>query len=286
MRGYKEQTGYFRAEEETRLFYRRYIPNRGSPRFNVVIHHGIGEHSGRYADLIEWFAGSGGAFYTYDTRGHGLSEGRRGDVLGIESFMKDLSIFLNLIRKEFGVSRPILLGHSLGGLAVLYYALKYSQKSICAVVASGPLLRVHPTLSQRMKLIFARLLAKKFPHLTLPTGLNAYLLSHDSGIVRAYLEDPLVHKKIAMGFAVDMIEKGAEAISLAPSMKVPLLLMHGGADLITDPTGSRHFFHLAASADKTLKVYPGLYHEIFNEKGEERSVVLNDLRKWITARFR
>jgi alpha-beta hydrolase superfamily lysophospholipase len=134
---------------------------------------------------------------------------------------------------------------------------------------------------QRVKVATARFLARAFPGLTMPTGLDAGLISRDPAVVAAYRADPLVHGKASMAFARDAIAAGDAALAGAEGFTPPLLALHGGADRITLPEGTRRFA-AAVPGGCGLVVYDGLYHEIHNEPEQTR--VLADIVGWLDAR--
>ena len=246
---------------------------------------GLGEHSGRYANLIDAFAEDGISFIGLDARGHGRSDGKRGDAT-ITKLVNDLEEFLLLIRERYQVRRPMLLGHSMGGAVVISFALRHSnQWEISHLITSGAGLRPHLDAAQKIKMAGGKLLNLLSPTLTLPTGLPASGLSHDRSVIRAYENDPLVHDQISARLAVSLIEAGEEAIERAGILKIPCLILHGGSDPIVDPGGSEDFYQNVSSQDRQCKVYPNLYHEIFNESPPDRRRVLSDLRKWVLERI-
>ena len=282
---YEHTTGFFRsAVDGTRLFCQRWKPPQAVPNWNLVFHHGFGEHSDRYGNLVEALSGTGVTLYAMDARGHGRSDGKRGDAHGQSDYVRDLESYLVHIRERDGVLRPALLGHSLGGAIVLMFALRYSnQWELCCLLTSGAALRVHQNLLMRVKKLGGALLHGLKPDLTVPAGIDVAGLSHDSAVVEAYRQDPLVHGDVTARMALDLLEAGEGVIDRAPLLKIPLLMQHGQIDPITDPSGSVDFFRNAGSIDSHLILYPGLFHEIFNELPLERARVLRDLRGWLLA---
>lgn len=241
----------------------------------VALVHGLGEHSGRYQHVAVALGAAGFALCSFDLRGHGRSTGRRGDTR-LAAAMGDIDRLLADTGARFPGTPLFLYGHSLGGLLVLRYALEHAP-GVAGVVATGPALR-SPLREQRAKVFAVRLLAPVLPSLTLPTGLDPEGISHDPAAVAAYRSDPLVHGRASIGFARDAIEAGDAALAAAGRWSLPLLLVHGGADPITDPAGSRQFA-AAAGGRCHLIVYDGLYHEVHNEAGAR---VLPDIVDWIT----
>ncbi len=282
---YEHSTGFVRsAVDGSRLFYQRWRARNDKPNWNLVFHHGFGEHSGRYGNLLDALAGTGVSLYALDARGHGRSDGKRGDADGQVEYVRDLEGFLVFLREQFGVLRPALLGHSMGGAIVLMFALRYSnQWEISCLLTSAAALRVRQNLLMRLKKGLGSLLFGLKPDLTVPAGLDTNGLSHDVAVGEAYRNDPLVHGDVTARMALDLLDAGEEVIRRAPLLKIPLLMQHGEADPLTDPGGTVAFFRNVGSSDCHLRLYPGLYHEIFNELPADRDRVLADMRDWLLS---
>ena len=284
---YTNENGFFRSEiDNTRLFYQSWIPANPRPNAHLVINHGFGEHSDRYTHVLEAFQGSGVSLYSMDMRGHGRSEGKRGDAPGVYAFAQDLETYLSLLRKERGIMRPLLLGHSLGGVVVLYFVLKHSnQWELSGLLTSGAALRVKQTPLMKIKKVSGRLLNLIIPETTMPAGLEENFISHDEEELNRYKTDPLIHGMLSIRLGMDILDASASILRRAEKLKIPLYMAHGEADGITLPSGSVEFFRNCSSANKKLMLYPELYHEIFNETREQRDRVLSDLKNWVMKRF-
>jgi len=257
------------------LHTREWEPD-GDTKAVVALVHGLGEHSGRYGPVAARLTGAGFAVLAFDLRGHGRSSGRRGDTRFADT-MADIDRLVRAAGDRFP-DRPVFLyGHSLGGLLVLTYTLE-RRPAIAGVVATGAAL--HNALrEQKAKLLAVRRLAPLLPHLALPSGLDATLVSRDPDVVAAYRADPLVHDRVTLGFGLDAVRASDAALAGAARFPVPLLLLHGGADRLTYPSGSQAFAGALNSRDCTLTVYEGLFHEIHNEP--ERGRVLDDVVAWL-----
>lgn len=287
---YKHETGTFQTTTDSKtplkLFYQRWIPNAPKPGANLVLHHGLGEHSDRYGNILSMLEGTGVTIYSYDVRGHGRSEGKQGLAGDVYHLADDLGVFLELIQKEYGVSNPILYGHSMGGAVVLAYvgASKANQDKVKAVVATGSSLGVEKNCYQSIMSGLLSCLRGCIPNTTLPAGLEIDLLTNDKNVVAAFKSDKLTHDMIGISLAFSLLEDGQKrVIPSAKNMMLPVFLGHGEKDVITDPNGTKDYYENCASKDKTLKIYPGLLHEIHNEAPkEEKEKVLADLKKFIT----
>ena len=172
-----------------KLYYQCWRPE-GEPRTTLAIVHGFGEHSGRYGNVVDWFVPKGYAVYAFDLRGHGRSPGPRGYVSRWAVFREDVKAFLELVHEQEPGQAVFLLGHSMGGLIVLEYALHYPE-GLTGVIASGPLLaqaNMSPSL-----VTLSKILSGVLPWLTLDTKLDATSISRDPAVVETYVNDPLVH---------------------------------------------------------------------------------------------
>jgi alpha-beta hydrolase superfamily lysophospholipase len=177
---------------------------------------------------------------------------------------------------EWPSGRLILLGHSMGGLIALRLAVRASV-ALDGLVVSAP--AACPRDLSKLTLLAGRALSRLAPNtgvLRLP--LNR--ISRDPAVVEAYNHDPLVFRTpirarlgAEMLTAMDLVDAGL------PGLRTPLLVMQGTADGLVDPGCGPHVYGRAGSTDKTLKMYDGLWHEIFNEP--ERDHVLDDLSTWV-----
>jgi len=267
--------GTFQGFEGLELYYQRWRPG-GEPKAVLTIVHGFGEHSGRYANVVNWLVPKGYAIYAFDLRGHGRSPGQRSYINRWAEYREDVRAFLTFAQKQ-EPGRPLfLMGHSMGGLIVLEYTLHYPE-GLQGVIVSGPALAqtgVSPLL-----MALGRLLSRIWPRFTLETNLDATAISRDPAVVEAYVNDPLVHSVATARLGAEMSKAMAWVNDHAADLRVPLLILQGGADRLVSPEASRAFFERVASEDKTFYEYEGYYHEPHNDVGKERP--LADLEAWL-----
>jgi alpha-beta hydrolase superfamily lysophospholipase len=249
-----------------------------APRGTVLIVHGLGEHSGRYAHVARVLREWGWAPISYDHRGHGRSAGRRGVIRTPDDLITDLATVVDTVRPADGTPF-ILLGHSMGGNVVAHFAAD-AVRPVDAVVMSSPALAGKLTTWQRTQLALALLVA---PTIAVRNGFDPSTISHDAQVVRAYREDPLVHDKVCGRLVRSLFDAGAHVLGRAHAWTVPTLLMWAGDDRIVSPEGSAEFARRAPSAVVTARPWPGLYHEILNEI--ESAPVFETLRRWLDSRF-
>ena len=241
----------------------------------VALPHGLGEHSGRYAQVADFLGRAGYALLTFDLRGHGKTAGPRGDVRWPD-ILSDMDRLLVEARRRWPSKPLFLYGHSMGGLLVLYFALQRKPR-LNGVVASSPGLKT-PLEKQKAKVAMANLLASLLPHLIISSGLKPEDISRDPSVVEAYRKDPLVHDKVSLSIARDGLAAGRWSLDHAAEFIPPLLLMQGSADRVVYPEGSQQFAQ-RAPGDVTLKTWPGLHHEIHNEP--EREDALRFMVDWL-----
>lgn len=244
--------------------------------------HGYAEHSGRYEALARWFGERGFAVHAYDQRGHGRSGGRRGHAESFEALLADLDAFLELVREAHPDLPLTLLGHSMGGLVACAFLVERRPR-LASAVASGPALGIGESVPA-LRRGAARVLARVTPRLALPSGLDARAISRDPEVVTAYLEDPLVFRTMTPGLAAALFDAAARTAAAAGSVEVPLLLVHGEADRLCPVEASRRFHAELRAPGSALRLYPELYHEVFNEPERER--VLEDVRAWVRGEGR
>jgi alpha-beta hydrolase superfamily lysophospholipase len=251
------------------------------PKALLVIAHGIGEHSGRYADVADYFTKRDLAVWACDHRGHGKSNGKRGHIDNFDDYLADLGQMIRIAKDHYPGIKTFLMGQSLGGLIATFYAEKHSRE-LDGLIASGPALREKMKISP-VKAFMGRTLSSIMPSFSTSTGLDPNLLSHDQEVVKKYVEDPLVHKVATARWFTEYRRAQEETMRLADKLTLPCLIIQGGADEIVDPAVATELYRKVKSSDKTLKVYDGFYHESLNEVGKES--VLGDISTWLFARI-
>jgi len=258
----KHKEGNFKGLKDFNIFYQCWLPEK-TAKAVLLIAHGFAEHSGRYGNVVNHFVPKDYAVYALDHRGHGRSDGERIKVDDFHDYVTDLKTFFNIMRKENPKEKIFLIGHSMGSAISLAYAAEYQQELAGLVTSGGglakpgdPPLPPHP------------------PGQPLPTA----MLSRDPAVITGYENDPLVYRgPIPLGF----VRTGtlSKPYDIVPRIKLPALIMAGNGG--PDGARSRVLYEHIGSKDKTLKVYEGLLHEIFNEP--EHPQVLADLEAWLEA---
>jgi acylglycerol lipase len=242
----------------------------------LLLVHGLAEHSGRYEHVGAWFAARGCAVHAYDQQGHGRSAGIRGHVRRFSDYLDDLEAMLRFVRERHPGLPIVLVGHSMGGLVVAAFARERGPE-VAGIVTSGAALRLADAVSGA-KVFAVRVLARLLPRMRFDTQLDPAGLSRVSEVVRAYVDDPLVFRKITMSLAKELFGAIRRTAEGARDVRLPALLLHGEADPICPAEASRRFFAQLGAAEKQLRIYSGLLHEIFNEP--ERESVFEDVFDW------
>ncbi len=261
----------------TRLFLRSAQPARAVAA-NVIHVHGMGEHSARYFHVARYFAERGWRFCTYDMRGHGRSEGRRGWIAHYSELLDDIEIVWKHYREEGPPT--FLYGHSLGGQIAINFIAERHPDACGAVIASPWFeLAFQPS---RMKLMLAKIAARVWPTFTQATGIDGSRLSRDQDFLSSMPDLDLVHRFMSARMFAELSGGAIEANRRAREITLPLLLIHGADDPVTSVEATRNFFKNLKSRDKTLKVYPSTLHETHNDL--DRETVLADIADWLGAR--
>ena len=259
------ERGRLLAGDGLQLAWYRWDPP-GRPLGTICLVHGLGEHAGRYGHVADAFREAGFVFMAYDLRGHGRSGGIRGHSPGYDRTLDDLGLILGM-----APARPCFAyGHSLGGQYVLRQALE-RPSGIDGVIATSPWLRL-AFPAPRIKVLLGRSLHRIIPSVTLASGLEQGALSRDPAVVAAYAADPLVHDRISFRQGIDMLDGGEHLLARAEGFRLPLLLVHGSADRLTDPRATEAFYQRASSPDKTLRLWPDVFHETHNDLDWRKNV--------------
>lgn len=269
-----EGDGFFETTGGKKLHYRSWICDRAKAVFLVV--HGLGEHIGRYEDAGRTLMSMEYSVCGFDLRGHGASDGKRGDIEDFSVFLSDIRDFCEFV-KSFYEEKLFILGHSFGGLLALLYLTGFPE-GITGAVISNPILKFKMRIPP-YKLALGNLLKGIYPSLSFSNGIKAEYLSRDNKIVKSYKEDALVHDRISARLFFQMLKQIKALKSSVINFKMPLLLLLSGDDRIIDSGASKEFFNKIESKDKKLIMLEEFYHEPLNETGKER--VFEEIESWV-----
>ncbi len=258
----KHSEGNFKGWKDFNIYYQYWQPD-GKPEAVLLVAHGFAEHSGRYGNLVDYFVPKGYAVWALDHRGHGKSDGERVQVEHFTDYLKDLKTFFDIVRRANPAGKIFLIGHSMGSMIALAYAARYQDELAGLVTSGGGLARPGDQ-----------------PPPPRPAGqpLPTAFLSRDPAVIKAYENDPLVYRG-PIPQRSGLTEGRSTLPEQVPQIKLPVLIMAGNGG--PDGARSRVLFEIIGSKDKTLKLYEGLLHEIFNEP--EHLQVMADLETWLKA---
>lgn len=261
------------------LYYRQWT-NLDNPKAAIMLVHGLGEHCQRYEPLAAHLNAAGYSVYSMDLPNHGNSAGPKGHIESFDKFLDAASGLYQRIVSDNADAPVYLLGHSMGGLISSRFLIDHQDKFKGAIL-SGPAIQ-SPQSPPSWQIGLMKVISMFAPKLGM-LELDSNLVSRDPAVVKDYLDDPLVNdNKLSAKLLVEMFKTMGEVADNAAKISLPLLIMHGAEDQLTSPSGSQWLNQEVASSDKTLKIYPELFHEIFNEP--EAPTVFADVVSWLDAR--
>ncbi|MGD0484425.1 MAG: lysophospholipase [Gemmatimonadales bacterium] len=263
---------FWTAPDGARLALRRLEP-ASAPRALVLILHGFGDHSGRYAFVAEWLAARGSTVWALDQRGHGRSPGPRGHMTRFAQYLADVAALRRRAAAEVPAPQ-ILLGHSFGGLVALRY-LETAPQGLAGTVVTSPFIAAAHRPAT-WKLAVARALAGPLPGLGMFTGLDAAHLSTDPAVGQAARSDPLYHSRMTPAAWREIQAAQAAVVTERDRITGPLLILLAGDDRIASTPAAEA---LARTLPAETIVYDGMFHEILNER--DRARVLADIGAWL-----
>jgi alpha-beta hydrolase superfamily lysophospholipase len=258
-----------------RLYYEWWRP--AHPKALLLIVHGVGEHSGRYGPLVRYFYERNIAVALFDQRGHGQSSGTRGHFDHLQDLLGDLAAFIQHTQAAHPHIPMFLVGHSFGGQVVLNFVVRYA-KGLRGLILSSPNIALRTPIP-KWKRVLSEIGDRWVPRLSYQQAVNPEWLSHDPAIVQAYATDPRVIRRFSIHAALEIVRNLDIVMALASRIHLPSLFLHAGADTICDPEATRQFYRRIPVSRKRLKVYSGMYHELFNEVGQEQ--VFGDIVQWL-----
>lgn len=267
---------FFLSSDGLKIMTEHWLPD--SPKALVVVVHGYGEHSGRYRHVVKALTDAGYGVFTLDHRGHGKSDGLRAHFDSFDQPIHDLDVYVENIRARHRDMPVYMLGHSMGALMTLAYALRFPGNLNGIIVSAAPV-NADANVS-RAVVAAGNVLTNVIPKVPLLKLVPLETLSRDPNVIRAFQDDPLTYKgnmRVRLGTELNNTAKWVR--ERLGELKMPVLVLYGEADQLVNPSGSRLVYDKAASKDKQIKSYHNLRHEIMNEP--ERDTVLRDIITWL-----
>ena len=257
------------------LYFHGWVTDK-DPKGVICLVHGLGEHSGRYTHWATLLNQADYSLLAYDLRGHGKSGGQRGHVSSFDDYLKDTDLLLNEAEERFPGVPQFLYGHSLGGLIVNYYVLQRKPHLDGVIVTA--LSNKTSLQEQKGKVMLSKVLGAIVPKMSISTGLIPATISRDPDVVNRYINDPMVHHMVTVGWGKSALEAIDWADQHVSEWSLPVLFIHGEKDQLGYADGSREFSS-KIKGDCTLKIWPEMSHEVHNEP--EKEIVFEYLRKWL-----
>jgi alpha-beta hydrolase superfamily lysophospholipase len=243
-----------------------------TPKGSVIITHGIAEHSGRYDEITQKLNAAGYSVVRYDIRGHGMSQGKRGALKSYHQTIDDLHELV-LEEKKSDPKKLFLIGHSMGGLIVNMYGVKYHD--VDGIISSAA-----PSYFIKDVLPFRFIGYRWLGFLPRKTNFADDQLSRIKSVEEAYIQDPLNLKKFYFSLAGNMFVGGVRYLNKhIQDYQTPILILHGEADKIVPVEFSKRLYDIVPVEDKKIITYPDAYHEIFNDL--ERDKTFQDVITWL-----
>mmetsp|Transcript_23017 Transcript_23017/g.39555 ORF Transcript_23017/g.39555 Transcript_23017/m.39555 type:complete len:431 (+) Transcript_23017:190-1482(+) len=268
--------GFICSPRGKKVFVQQWLPGR-KPKALVFISHGLNEHSGRYDHVARQLNEAGYAVFAWDHHGHGRSDGIRAYVERFDFIVDDAVQYVNRVQRNFPNTPTFMVGHSMGG-SVAIQSSRALKGSLNGLVLSAPAVLIHPIPILKKLAPIVATIAPTLPSSPVPG--KASTRCAKSALAKK--QDPLVYKgPVRARTGYELIKTADNIQANMHTITVPFLVMHGTADSTTDPEGSKSLYRMAASHDKAIRLYNGLYHDLFHEA--EKQLIVKDMVRWMDA---
>lgn len=258
------------------LYYQSWHPATPAKAVLLIVH-GLGSYSGQFENVVNAVVPRGYAVYGFDLRGHGRSPGQRGYINHWAEFREDLAAICHLIQAEHPTVPCFGLGHSLGAVILLDYALQHPTPPLAGLIVMSPALG--PVGISPVRLAIGQIVSRVWPRFTLNTGIPMEAGSRDAAVVTAYSRDPLRHTKGTARLVTEFLKTSQWVQTHLVDLQTPILMLHGSDDQVTSSDSSQAFFAQLRLTDKQYCEYAGGYHDLHNDWAVEQMMV--DLLTWL-----
>lgn len=266
----------FNDYKNNTIYYQSWLP-KGDIKALILVVHGLGEHSGRYTNLVNHVIPLDYGVYSWDHIGHGRSDGMRKYIDRFPDFTNVVAQYFQQIKLAHPELPIFILGHSMGGLITADYLLDH-QADFKGAIFSAPALKVAGGVNP-FTLYGGKLLSAIYPKFGM-APLDSSAITRDLKVLEESRKDPLTnYGKTSVRLLAELVDAMARFKEEAKTLTLPILVLQGSDDQVVDPTGANLLYESVSSTDKTLKIYPDLYHEVFHEP--ERESVLADVEEWL-----
>lgn len=273
-------TGEYPGEGGVPIFFQRWLPQGMDLRGVVVIVHGLGEHGGRYLNLVRRLLPDGFVLYANDHRGFGQSGGERGHVERFHDYLADLRQMVIRAREAYPALPVALFAHSMGGLIGIRYLQTFGETVDMAVI-SAPALGVRQERASRSLIAMMRIMSRLRPTFAIDNR-GSEPVSRDPDVIAAFDVDPFNTRWVTARWATEMLDAQADLAEEMDRLTMPILLLQGLADRLVIPELTQAFYRQIPAEDRTIYLYPGYYHELINDLGKE--IPLDELAQWLIDR--
>jgi alpha-beta hydrolase superfamily lysophospholipase len=259
-------------------YYQHWFPE--NPRALLVMVHGLGDHIGRYNELVSMLSCNGFACALYDQRGFGLSEGKKGHFVSFERLLSDLDCFIDFSTARLSMDIPMfLVGGSLGGLICLNYLINCDRR-LAGMILAAPAIRPAVVIPEWQRKA-AHFLGKVVPSVCVDNRLDFDSMTRDPDEKAALISDRIFHRRISIGSAVEIEGRLKIVMAIPLRIRIPTLFLGGLADPICLTDGTRQFYNMISYSDKQMIVYENMLHDVLHDIGRKR--VMEDILRWLTA---
>jgi alpha-beta hydrolase superfamily lysophospholipase len=273
----KKRTSTFTNKKGQQIFFRNWVA-RSTPKAVLLVVHGLNSHSSYYQYFAAQLNENYYEVYAIDIEGRGNSEGNRYYIADYRDTIADIDQLFNIIKAAHPKAPVFLMGHSAGGVFSAVYAALYQDK-LSGFICESFAFRIP---APGFALAFIKLLSYILPHASL-IKLKNEDFSRDKSVVYKMNSDLLITDEKQPAKTIQQLLLAADVLKKQmPDLHIPLLILHGTADKVTRPEGSKYFMEHAASPDKQLKLYEGHYHDLLNDKYS--TIVIKDIIHWLNGR--
>ncbi len=278
-----KQEDFFCGRGDTVIFYRAYLPYKAKTRASypvVIMVHGWGEHSGRYENFCEYMASKGNIVYTIDLRGHGYSAGQRGHIDHWDDYLYDIYILTDIIQERHKSSKMVLMGHSMGGLTAVSYAMKFPQTKLASLVLCSPALGVTLKVNP-VKIVAGNLMSSILPRLSLTNKISIDALTKNPTRAANLSADPLLHRKVSARWYTEFNRVIDGVMRDANIFEMPVFLLHSEGDQVTSCLMSQEFYNSLPSVTKKIYIHQGNEHNLLDivEYGKIYKFIVDWIKK-------
>jgi alpha-beta hydrolase superfamily lysophospholipase len=261
-----------------KLFYQAWLPDKAFKTVILIVH-GVHENCRHYEHLVDYFVQRGAGVYGYDHRGFGKSEGQVGHVDRFSDYREDLRLVLAELNGLESGAQVYLFCHSMGALIGTDFMEHYSEGFAGAVISGGPYEPVG--VASPLLVLIAKAMSALFPRFSINLGIDFGDVTRDPVQRRSLEEDPLVGHCVTARWGTESLRAVDAVKAHAGAIHSPVLFVHGDADKLSALHGTQAFFDSMTYPDKTLKIYPGSYHNIHGDIGWEAE--MKDMEEWMAG---